>query len=515
MLSTNSAKSNEEQQIQQQQQQQQQETPYERPTSMPHQPHHQPSYNFNQQSQNLDECSNNLNFAVANNESGSAAHNKYLRIIQRSRINQQQQQQQYQQNIYQQQRNFLQQLNWLEQHENTANNTGSSNVVSNTGDMMYHNYNIQQSNKVGPKPNWRFRNSNEDYNPSITLQNTRHTAQPLQRYQNTLTFQQQQQALPQHFLNHPQQHQQQSDTPTQARSQDFLLRPAVDIDMGEVNYNFLNSQQQLPLDFSNPQQHSNDNMLLDGNENNEDEEEDEDDDTTSEEIKRNLLVNALKNDKFTTKFYESIKEDVFRRLESMLLDKNNINNESSASNTGTQNQLFNNMNNISLRKLNLNEQRDQLLQQQQQQFQSHMDTTTAQNLNEETRVTAAVIMNNETEQPLSSSNNDNDNENEKPEEDSNWRQSVMNNCNATNQTTRNNNTNTTVNSTSMAKNVTKKRKNLRKQSLNQVNTNASNTNDLNEEDASDNLRGACSLAAQQHQQLQQKNKDEVSTRKFS
>ncbi|XP_054734786.1 uncharacterized protein LOC129242253 [Anastrepha obliqua] len=48
---------------------------------------------------------------------------------------------------------------------------------------------------------------------------------------------------------------------------------------------------------------------------------DEDDDTTSEEIKRNLLVNALKNDKFTTKFYESIKEDVFRRLERMLLEK--------------------------------------------------------------------------------------------------------------------------------------------------------------------------------------------------
>lgn len=47
----------------------------------------------------------------------------------------------------------------------------------------------------------------------------------------------------------------------------------------------------------------------------------EDDDTTSEEIKRNLLVNALKNDKFTTKFYESIKEDVFRRLERMLLEK--------------------------------------------------------------------------------------------------------------------------------------------------------------------------------------------------
>ncbi|XP_017842696.1 uncharacterized protein LOC108599956 [Drosophila busckii] len=37
--------------------------------------------------------------------------------------------------------------------------------------------------------------------------------------------------------------------------------------------------------------------------------------TASEELNRNLLVNALKNDKFTTKFYESIKEDVYRRLE--------------------------------------------------------------------------------------------------------------------------------------------------------------------------------------------------------
>ncbi|XP_050337266.1 uncharacterized protein LOC126763623 isoform X1 [Bactrocera neohumeralis] len=50
----------------------------------------------------------------------------------------------------------------------------------------------------------------------------------------------------------------------------------------------------------------------------------EEDDTTSEEIKRNLLVNALKNDKFTTKFYESIKEDVFRRLERMLLEKESV-----------------------------------------------------------------------------------------------------------------------------------------------------------------------------------------------
>ncbi|KAH8314864.1 hypothetical protein KR074_005381 [Drosophila pseudoananassae] len=39
--------------------------------------------------------------------------------------------------------------------------------------------------------------------------------------------------------------------------------------------------------------------------------------TASEELNRNLLVNALKNDKFTTKFYESIKEDVYRRLESL------------------------------------------------------------------------------------------------------------------------------------------------------------------------------------------------------
>ncbi|XP_030375591.1 uncharacterized protein LOC115624884 isoform X2 [Scaptodrosophila lebanonensis] len=40
-------------------------------------------------------------------------------------------------------------------------------------------------------------------------------------------------------------------------------------------------------------------------------------DTASEELNRNLLVNALKNDKFTTKFYESIKEDVYRRLETL------------------------------------------------------------------------------------------------------------------------------------------------------------------------------------------------------
>ncbi|XP_052844732.1 uncharacterized protein LOC128257667 isoform X3 [Drosophila gunungcola] len=39
--------------------------------------------------------------------------------------------------------------------------------------------------------------------------------------------------------------------------------------------------------------------------------------TASEELNRNLLVNALKNDKFTTKFYESIKEDVYRRLETL------------------------------------------------------------------------------------------------------------------------------------------------------------------------------------------------------
>ncbi|XP_011196887.2 uncharacterized protein LOC105221526 isoform X2 [Zeugodacus cucurbitae] len=60
----------------------------------------------------------------------------------------------------------------------------------------------------------------------------------------------------------------------------------------------------------------------------------EDDDTTSEEIKRNLLVNALKNDKFTTKFYESIKEDVFRRLERMLLEKESA--ESNCERSGEQ-----------------------------------------------------------------------------------------------------------------------------------------------------------------------------------
>jgi len=44
---------------------------------------------------------------------------------------------------------------------------------------------------------------------------------------------------------------------------------------------------------------------------------DQTEDTASEELNRNLLVNALKNDKFTTKFYESIKEDVYRRLETL------------------------------------------------------------------------------------------------------------------------------------------------------------------------------------------------------
>ncbi|XP_055905703.1 uncharacterized protein LOC129941160 isoform X2 [Eupeodes corollae] len=44
-------------------------------------------------------------------------------------------------------------------------------------------------------------------------------------------------------------------------------------------------------------------------------------DDTSDEIKRNLLVNALKSEKFTTKFYESLKEDVFRRIETLLRAK--------------------------------------------------------------------------------------------------------------------------------------------------------------------------------------------------
>ncbi|KAH8270064.1 hypothetical protein KR018_003462 [Drosophila ironensis] len=44
------------------------------------------------------------------------------------------------------------------------------------------------------------------------------------------------------------------------------------------------------------------------------------DDAASEEMNRNLLVNALKNEKFTSKFYESIKEDIYRRLR-MLFDQ--------------------------------------------------------------------------------------------------------------------------------------------------------------------------------------------------
>lgn len=516
LLSTNSTKSNEEQQqmLQQQQQPHNQEANYDRSQSMQQQIPTQSLYH--EQNLNLDDGVNNLNYA--NNEAAS----KYLRILQRSRINQQQQQQQYQQNIYQQQRDFLQQLNWLEHQDNTNSNTEAPS--NNSADLMYHNYNIQQSNKVGPKPNWRFRNLNEDYNPpgSGTI-NRLQTQAPQQattlpRYQNTLTFSQQQPTLGanQHFLNL------QSHNQAAARNHDFLLRPSVDVndDDDEVNYNFLNTgQQQLPLDFSNPSVqhttiHNIHNIPPACNENNEDEE-DEEDDTTSEEIKRNLLVNALKNDKFTTKFYESIKEDVFRRLESMLLDKDNIQMQSQAIETQPQTQLFNNnISNNALRKLNLNEQRDQMQQQQQQHmhhqqqqplivqpYQSHTQQQ-QESPNLATRNDCLVT-------DATAAVHDNlDNENEKPEEDTNWRQNNINTCSAS--STPNQTSTISTPTPTTTKNCTKKRKNVRKQSSSNNNTPTSSnivTAISNEEENNENLRGACSLAAQQHQQ--QQNVDKV------
>lgn len=37
-----------------------------------------------------------------------------------------------------------------------------------------------------------------------------------------------------------------------------------------------------------------------------------------EEMRRNLLVNAMKNDKFSTKFFESLKEDVYRQAYALI-----------------------------------------------------------------------------------------------------------------------------------------------------------------------------------------------------
>ncbi|XP_067646705.1 extracellular matrix-binding protein ebh [Eurosta solidaginis] len=88
------------------------------------------------------------------------------------------------------------------------------------------------------------------------------------------------------------------------------------LDSNEIGNNTPN------IDNVNPALNGDGVEILPENDDAEEEEDDEDEeDTTSEEIKRNLLVNALKNDKFTTKFYESIKEDVFRRLERILLER--------------------------------------------------------------------------------------------------------------------------------------------------------------------------------------------------
>uniref|UniRef100_A0A1I8PQ39 Uncharacterized protein n=1 Tax=Stomoxys calcitrans TaxID=35570 RepID=A0A1I8PQ39_STOCA len=489
LLSTNSTKSNEEQQHHNQHNQPEAASGFERPQSM--QQHHQQAqqqrqqqqaYQPQQQNLNLEDCVNNLNYTGPNNEAAS----KYLRILQRSRINQQQQQQ-YQQNTnttYQHQREFLQQLNWL---ENNNSNTTSTAPTNNSSDLMYHNYNIQQNNKVGPKPNWRFRNLNEDYNPASRVQAAQSQQPSLPRYQNTLGISRQQTTLAatptQHFINLPQ-------APPTPPSHDFLLQVNEDV---TGDYNFLNTQdqQQMPLDFStNPQN------LVPAECN-----EYEEDDTTSEEIKRNLLVNALKNDKFTTKFYESIKEDVFRRLESMLLDKDNLAQSSHADIMPQQ--LINNINNHSLRKLNLNEQRDQMHQHLQfQQQTSDNASNTQQNISDDS---------NNTHIDYSTGNGGNDdnedNENEKPEEDTNWRQNNVNSVGngATNQQICSSSISTTTTSATAAaapKNCTKKRKNLRKNPLNSGNGNSLTAGGIAaaaKEEANDITRGACSLAAQQHQ----------------
>uniref|UniRef100_T1PA70 IncA protein n=1 Tax=Musca domestica TaxID=7370 RepID=T1PA70_MUSDO len=369
---------------------------------------------------------------------------------------------------------------------------------------MYHNYNIQQNNKIGPKPNWRFRNLNEDYNVAINRIQAR---QSLPRYQNTGFA-----AGPQYLNLH------QSSSPQANRNHDFLLHV-----QDEDGFNFLNSnhhqqQQQMPLDYStsNAQNIMPPEACHDDDNNEEDEEED---DTTSEEIKRNLLVNALKNDKFTTKFYESIKEDVFRRLESMLLDKDNVQAQAAAAgHPMAAPQLFNNISSSHhpLRKLNLNEQRDQLQQQLQQQQQTiSSSSANYENPNLQQHNVSDDSNSNARNDyfPANGNNEDNsqDNENEKPEEDTNWRQNNINNSQAQQPAAAvpsAPSTATGVNTNSVAKNCSKKRKNLRKQPIGN-NNNVSAPMATKEEEQNENLRGACSLAAQQHhkQQQQQVNKD--------
>ncbi|XP_075163442.1 combover [Haematobia irritans] len=502
LLSTNSTKSNEEQQ-QHNQQCQPDVNGFERPQSMEQHPRPQ----YQQENLNLEDCANNLNYSVnPNNEASS----KYLRILQRSRINQQQQQQQYRQNAntYQQQREFLQQLNWLE--NNNSNTTTSSN---NTADL-YHNYNIQQNNKVGPKPNWRFRNLNEEYNHRAHVQPpTQPQQQPpaLPRYQNTSGLTRQQQASlaaaaaaatnTQHFLNLPQ-----SQTPPP--SHDFLLQ--LNEDVGG-DYNFLNSHaQHMPLDFSTNHR----NIPTECND------EYEEDDTTSEEIKRNLLVNALKNDKFTTKFYESIKEDVFRRLESMLLDKENVQQPTTTQSEEMppSQQLINNISNHhnSLRKLNLNEQRDQMQQLHYQQQQQQPLGAALNSLNCQQNISDdSNNARNEFYEENGAHTHDEQNEyneNEKAEEDTNWRQNNMNNgatalspqiCSSSTTTS------TSGTTTGAAKSCTKKRKNVRKHQISiNGNNNAQAVAAAKQEDPNENVRGACSLAAQQHHQKQMQNTKE-------
>ncbi|XP_037934012.1 uncharacterized protein LOC119668543 isoform X2 [Teleopsis dalmanni] len=140
---------------------------------------------------------------------------------------------------------------------------------------------------------------------------------------------------------------------------------------------------------------------------------DNDEDTTSEEIKRNLLVNALKNDKFTTKFYESIKEDVFRRLERIILERDDnlqrSRNEEFVVSQFTNDQHQNSLRDP-LRKLENarihNQQSDSLQQQIFQQNQLELDEQEEAN-NAETESNKGVIeVNNFTE-------------NDKPEEDEN------------------------------------------------------------------------------------------------
>uniref|UniRef100_A0A1B0FBP4 Pericentriolar material 1 protein C-terminal domain-containing protein n=1 Tax=Glossina morsitans morsitans TaxID=37546 RepID=A0A1B0FBP4_GLOMM len=352
-----------------------------------------------------------------------------------------------------------------------------------------------QGNKVTPKQICHFRNRTEELNrqtqnpqpPTPVQQQQQQQQQQQHRYPNTLAG-----YRTQSYMNLP-------ENRRLRNHDDFLLRPILDIE--DNNYDFNNCNPlQLALDFSNSSnatEVNHGNHLHNISSNNIEEEED----TTSEEIKRNLLVNALKNDKFTTKFYESIKEDVFRRLESMLLDKDNT--------PGSSRQVINNISsNISMRKMYLNEQRGQLQQQQPLAL-----NTTAVN----DRELNAAKMNTETDLLMTSTDNSPllllNMDNEKPEEDCNWRHSVMNNSvaaiSASGANAHHANTNLRPLVTGLTKNVTKKRKNQRKQtaSNNVSSSNNNSSNFLDEED--ENLKGACSLAAQQqNRQPNEKKGDE-------